>query len=313
MNIEELRDFCLSLPAVTEDIKWGEHLVFSVAGKIFCLTGLEPPLQVALKVPEEQFDELTLSGEITQASHFARRQWMTVLDESRFSRAEWEHYIRQSYHLVIAKLPVKTRQILQTTKDRIVRIRSISAVIAAAGNSERMGCDKALLSIGHGKTFAGHLMHGYRLYGCRPVVLVVNENTDISQLQQTNILTVINHQVHLGRSHSIRLGLSHIPVGSECFIHNVDNPFLKPDLLDRLLELVQPDAYVVPVFEGRGGHPVLLGRQVADHIRSQEHPADFREALSRFKRMELPFPEENILWNINTPEEYQKFILSNHP
>ncbi|MDP1622850.1 MAG: MmcQ/YjbR family DNA-binding protein [Bacteroidales bacterium] len=109
MNIEELREFCLSLPAVTEDIKWENHLVFSVAGKIFCLTGLDLPLQVALKIPEDQFDELTQTGDIVQASHFARRQWMTVLDESRFSRAEWEHYIRQSYELVKMKLPRKIR------------------------------------------------------------------------------------------------------------------------------------------------------------------------------------------------------------
>ena len=91
MNIEELREICLSLPAVTEDIKWENHLVFSVAGKIFCLTGLDAPLQVTLKVPEDQFDELTQLEEITQASHFARRQWMTVLEESRFSRQEWEN------------------------------------------------------------------------------------------------------------------------------------------------------------------------------------------------------------------------------
>ena len=110
MNIEELREFCLGLPAVTEDVKWEDHLVFSVAGKIFCLTGLDPPMQVALKVPEEQFDELIQSGDITQASHFARRQWMAVMEESRFSREEWERYIHQSYQLVKSKLPKKVRE-----------------------------------------------------------------------------------------------------------------------------------------------------------------------------------------------------------
>jgi predicted DNA-binding protein (MmcQ/YjbR family) len=114
MNIEELRLFCLGLPAATEDIKWENNLVFSVAGKIFCLADLDPPLHVALKVPEEQFDELTLSVEIMQASHFARRQWIAVIDESRFSRSEWEHYIRQSYSLVVAKLPKKVRQEIST-------------------------------------------------------------------------------------------------------------------------------------------------------------------------------------------------------
>lgn len=110
MNIEELREFCLGLPSVTEDIKWENHLVFSIAGKIFCLTGLDPPLQVALKVPEDQFDELTQSGNIVQASHFARRQWMTILEERTFSRAEWEKLIRQSYELVKSKLPKKIRE-----------------------------------------------------------------------------------------------------------------------------------------------------------------------------------------------------------
>jgi predicted DNA-binding protein (MmcQ/YjbR family) len=110
VNIEQLREFCLSLPAVTEDIKWENHLVFSVAGKIFCLTGLDPPLQVALKIPEDQFDEITQSVDVIQASHFARRQWVTVLEESRFSRNEWERYIRQSYNLIVAKLPKKIRE-----------------------------------------------------------------------------------------------------------------------------------------------------------------------------------------------------------
>ncbi len=110
MNIEELREFCLRLPAVTEDIKWEEHLAFSVGGKIFCLTNLDPPLKVVLKVPEDQFDDLTESDEIIQASHFAHRQWMAVTDESRFSRGEWEQYIIQSYTLVKSKLTKKVRE-----------------------------------------------------------------------------------------------------------------------------------------------------------------------------------------------------------
>jgi predicted DNA-binding protein (MmcQ/YjbR family) len=36
MNIEELREFCIRLPAVTEDIKWGDNLVLSVGNKMFC-------------------------------------------------------------------------------------------------------------------------------------------------------------------------------------------------------------------------------------------------------------------------------------
>lgn len=112
MNIDELRNFCLALPAVTEDIKWGDNLVFSVAEKMFCLADLNPPLRVSLKVPEEQFDELTVNEGIIQAPYFARRQWVTVTEETRFSRKEWEHYVRQSYEMIRAKLPKKVRESL---------------------------------------------------------------------------------------------------------------------------------------------------------------------------------------------------------
>lgn len=110
MNIEELRTFCLALPGVTEDIKWIDNLVFSVGGKMFCLADLEPPLQVAFKVPEDQFDELTALPGIIQAPYFAKNQWIKVMDEGRFSRSEWEEHIRQAYELIKAKLPKKVRE-----------------------------------------------------------------------------------------------------------------------------------------------------------------------------------------------------------
>ena len=112
MNIEELRMFCLGLPAVTEDIKWGNNLVFSVAGKMFCIADLDPPLRVSFKVPEEEFVELTSMASIIQAPYFARMKWVLVMEKNRLSRQEWERYIRQSYELVKSKLPKKTRESL---------------------------------------------------------------------------------------------------------------------------------------------------------------------------------------------------------
>ena len=110
MNIEELRDFCLSLPSVTEGIKWENNLAFSVGGKMFCLADLDPPLRVSFKVPEEQFPEMTLNPGIIQAPYFARMMWVSVIDESCLGHEEWEKYIRQSYDLVKSKLPKKLRE-----------------------------------------------------------------------------------------------------------------------------------------------------------------------------------------------------------
>ena len=107
MDIEALRDLCLTLPAATEDIKWGHDLCFSVAGKMFCVAGLEGPLTVSFKVRDEEFDELAHSPGMRPAPYVARYKWVLVEEVGRLSRKEWEHYLRQSYELVRAKLPKK--------------------------------------------------------------------------------------------------------------------------------------------------------------------------------------------------------------
>ena len=110
MHIEDLRSICLSFLGVTEDIKWENHLTFLVAGKMFCLTGLDTSFSAALKVPTEDFDELIALPGITQAAHFARRQWIAVDEENRISRDEWIRLLKQSYDLVLAKLSQKVQR-----------------------------------------------------------------------------------------------------------------------------------------------------------------------------------------------------------
>ncbi|HEY6160309.1 MAG TPA: MmcQ/YjbR family DNA-binding protein [Bacteroidia bacterium] len=105
MDLEQLRAFCLSLPGVTEDVKWGHDLCFSIGEKMFCVTGFEMPLKVTLKVKDEEFDELTASDHISPAPYLARYKWIMIETVSRFSQKEWEHYISQSYELVRSKLP----------------------------------------------------------------------------------------------------------------------------------------------------------------------------------------------------------------
>lgn len=109
MDIEALRTFCLALPAVTEDIKWGNDLVFSVGGKMFCVASLEPPFKCSFKVRDEEFEELSTQDGFMPAPYMARAKWVLVTDPSKLHKAEWEGYIGQSYELVKAKLTKKAR------------------------------------------------------------------------------------------------------------------------------------------------------------------------------------------------------------
>lgn len=110
MDIDALRKFCLSLPAATEDIKWGNDLVFSVGGKMFCVSSLDMPFKCSFKVMDEEFEELSNADGFMPAPYMARAKWVLVTKPAKLNKKEWDHYVRQSYELVKLKLTKKRRE-----------------------------------------------------------------------------------------------------------------------------------------------------------------------------------------------------------
>ena len=110
MNIEDLRKLCSLLPAVTEDIKWGNDLAFSIGDKMFCVASLAPPFTCSFKVKDEEFEELSSQNGFIPAPYIAKAKWVLVTDPSKLNKREWEKYIKQSYELVKMKLTKKLRQ-----------------------------------------------------------------------------------------------------------------------------------------------------------------------------------------------------------
>jgi len=109
MEIEQLRSYCLSLPAATEDIKWGNDLVFSIGGKMFCVSSLDQPLKCSFKVRDDEFEELCATGNFSPAPYMARAKWVLVSNPASMSNEEWKARIKQSYDLVKNKLTKKER------------------------------------------------------------------------------------------------------------------------------------------------------------------------------------------------------------
>ncbi len=113
MEIEDIQKLTAGLPAVTEDIKWGHDLVFSVGAKMFCVVGLDQqPTSASFKVPDEIFDEVCNRAGFKPAPYMARHKWVWVDDINRMKKKEWELFIRQSYKLVSEKLPRKVKTAL---------------------------------------------------------------------------------------------------------------------------------------------------------------------------------------------------------
>ncbi|MEI6865143.1 MmcQ/YjbR family DNA-binding protein [Flavicella sp.] len=110
MNIETLRDYCLSKPRVTEGFPFDEvTLVFKVAGKMFALTGLEKtPPRINLKCdPEKSLDLQEAYEQIMPGFHMNKKHWITV-EYTNLSDFFYE-LVDHSYKLVVGSFTEKLR------------------------------------------------------------------------------------------------------------------------------------------------------------------------------------------------------------
>jgi predicted DNA-binding protein (MmcQ/YjbR family) len=106
MTIEDLQLICHRHTGVTEDIKWGHDLCFSVSDKLFLIIGLDStPVPCSFKVSNQEFEEITSQSGFSPAPYLGRYKWVRVDDINRMSVHEWELRIRDSYELIKAKLP----------------------------------------------------------------------------------------------------------------------------------------------------------------------------------------------------------------
>ena len=110
MNIEWLRQHCLSFPHATENVQWVKDLVFKIGGKMFAVAALEPGSHAfSFKCSPEKFAELIERPGIVPAPYLARAHWVALESGDELPRAEAKQLLRESYDLVLAKLPKKAR------------------------------------------------------------------------------------------------------------------------------------------------------------------------------------------------------------
>jgi len=113
MQLDQLRELCLSFPGVSEVVQWGDDLVFKVGGKIFAVAPLEPrPVVLSFKASPETFAELTERPNIIPAPYLARAKWVALESRLALPQSELAALLRTSYDLVVEKLPKKFRNSL---------------------------------------------------------------------------------------------------------------------------------------------------------------------------------------------------------
>ncbi len=115
MNIEEFRQFCLSLKSTKEGLPFDEStLVFTVCGKIFCLTDIDTFKSINLKcIPEEAIELREKYSSVIPGYHMNKKHWNTVLLDGSIPDSLLKEWIITSYNLVVKSLTKKEQIELQ--------------------------------------------------------------------------------------------------------------------------------------------------------------------------------------------------------
>jgi predicted DNA-binding protein (MmcQ/YjbR family) len=111
LNIEELRDYCLAKPGVTEGLPFGEDtLVFKVGEKLFLLTSISDSTHFNVKCDPELAVELREHHpEVQPGYHMNKKHWNTVRTDGGLTRKQVCDMIDHSYDLVLNGLPRNIR------------------------------------------------------------------------------------------------------------------------------------------------------------------------------------------------------------
>ena len=194
----------------------------------------------------------------------------------------------------------------------------IVGLILAAGKSERMGKLKTLLPFG-GETVLGaayKLLKSSSLDAVR--VVLGHRAEEVKQLVGLpDEDVVINPDYEQGMLSSVKEGLR-AAQGLDpraVLLYPADHPGVGPEVIERLLAGFQDSgkAIVVPVFQGRRGHPVIFGKALFDELLAASPDVGARQVVrsNPDKILEVEVEHPGVVRDIDTPEDYRRLKSDN--
>lgn len=107
MDVDSIRAYCLSFAETTEKLQWGDALCFKVRGKMFAVMGLDR-VRLTFKCTAETFAEMIEREDIGPAPYLRHHNWVMLARLDALRSEELRDAIRNSYEMVVAKVPKKT-------------------------------------------------------------------------------------------------------------------------------------------------------------------------------------------------------------
>lgn len=182
------------------------------------------------------------------------------------------------------------------TKDQSPKSNAVAALILAAGRSRRMGAFKPLLPFGP-STVVKTCIENMRSGGVDNVLVVIGLGPQAEALQahlkDANVTFAINHDPESEMSESITAGVRALPAGIQAIVVNPVDHAAVPGAVVALLihEWRQGARLVKPVWNQRGGHPVLIDLEFREALLNLDPDSSlkdfFRRHQEHVKRLEV--------------------------
>ncbi len=186
-----------------------------------------------------------------------------------------------------------------------------AAIVLAAGASTRFGdIPKALARVG-GESAVERIVRVAQEAGVSPTVVVVGAHREeiAFALSRTSAIVVNNSAWARGRTGSVQAGLRAIGADTEVLLWPVDHPFAARSSIDALLVTARHDllaTWLIPTFEGHGGHPVLWRSVVSPLVLDLDPAEPLRVLLPRLgpqvRRLEVG--DRGVTENVDSPGAY---------
>ncbi|WP_419394278.1 nucleotidyltransferase family protein [Cytobacillus praedii] len=194
----------------------------------------------------------------------------------------------------------------------------VSAILLAAGQSNRMGVLKGLLPW-QGKTLFEHQLHVLEASNLSQIIVVTGfESKRYLQLAANYSVTLATNTEYLkGKCSSILRGIDFVSIETEAIlIAAVDQP-TDTSIIHQLIEALQTSNcfIAVPVNGGKRGHPVLFSANIMKDLQSiREETKGLRYLFKKYYTnvIEVPINHSLINLNINTPSDYQNALDLNN-
>jgi len=187
-------------------------------------------------------------------------------------------------------------------------VKKLDTVILAAGLSTRMGAFKPLLSFGQ-STLIETVVETALAVSQRVIVVVGFRAQEIINLKRWDekVIFAENEHYKKGMFSSVKVGAAQVNT-PRFFLALGDQPQI-PATVYRQLLTAKPAAIVQPSFEGKNGHPILLGENVRQAILAADEndPAvNLKTVIEPFQKQLVGVSEPGILIDLDTPEDYHR-------